>query len=291
MQIGLLTHLELPELDSDDRLLRQELLRRGYSAVPVAWDDPTVSWSQFDVVLVRSPWNYYLDPTRFFAWIQAVSVCTRLENSPPVLQWNLDKRYLLELARIEVAIVPTAILERGSNPESADLSRWAHPHGLILKPAISADSFATLFVPPGELERAQGHLARWLPERSFLCQPYLPTVEDPGEHCLVLFDGVFSHAVRKNALTRGGRWGNLPEGVAIETTPQERQAAEGIVKAATDLLGLERPPLYARVDLLPGGDGAPLLLELELAEPTLFFGTAPGSAARFCDLLEERLRV
>jgi hypothetical protein len=39
-------------------------------------------------------------------------------------------------------------------------------------------------------------------------------------------------------------------------------------------------PLYARVDLLPGPDGAPLLLELELAEPSLFLATDPDAAAR-----------
>jgi len=37
---------------------------------------------------------------------------------------------------------------------------------------------------------------------------------------------------------------------------------------------------YARVDLLPSSQG-PMLLELELTEPSLFFEHAPGSAERF----------
>jgi O-ureido-D-serine cyclo-ligase len=40
-------------------------------------------------------------------------------------------------------------------------------------------------------------------------------------------------------------------------------------------------PLYARVDLIRHTGGQPLLLELELIEPSLFFAQAPQAAARF----------
>jgi len=49
------------------------------------------------------------------------------------------------------------------------------------------------------------------------------------------------------------------------------------------------PRLYARVDLIPGADGAPVLLALELTEPSLFFLTAPSSAARLADAVQNRL--
>ena len=39
--------------------------------------------------------------------------------------------------------------------------------------------------------------------------------------------------------------------------------------------------LYARVDLLPGRDGAPLVIEVELTEPSLFLTAVPAAADRF----------
>lgn len=290
-RLGLLTHLGLPQLDPDDQILKQELLQRGYDAKPVAWDDPGVSWSELDLVVVRSPWNYYLEPFRFFAWIEKVGNITPFENPPRVLRWSLEKRYLFVLEQEGVAIVPTILLPKGSKPDVEHLRRWAGPNGLVLKPAIGADSFLTVVVPPENLGLGQAHLDQWLCERDFLCQPFLPSVEEPGERCLVLFDGEYSHAVQKNALTRGGRWAGLPEGVPVEVTAEERETANRILRTATSLLGLERPPLYARVDLLPVPGGSPLLLELELAEPTLFFSADPDAAKRFVDSLEARTSI
>lgn len=288
MRLGLLTHRGLPELDPDDQILQQELLQRSYEAIPVAWDEPRVTWSELDLLLVRSPWNYYLEPFRFFAWIEEVGKVIPFENPPHVLRWSIEKRYLFLLEKEGVSIVPTLLLKKGSQPDVEQLQRWAGSNGFVLKPAIGADSFLTVVVPPENPGLGQEHLNRWLSERDFLCQPYLPSVEDPGERCLVLFGGEFSHAVRKNALTRGGRWAGLPEGVPVEVTAEERETAGRILRTATTLLGLKQPPLYARVDFLPGPEGSPLLLELELAEPTLFFSADPDAAKRFVDCLEAR---
>ena len=46
-----------------------------------------------------------------------------------------------------------------------------------------------------------------------------------------------------------------------------------------------RPGAVGDRDLLPGPDGHPCLLELELTEPSLFFDQAPGSASRLAALL------
>ena len=48
--------------------------------------------------------------------------------------------------------------------------------------------------------------------------------------------------------------------------------------------------LYARVDLIPGPDGAPLLIELELAEPSLFLRHGPQAPTRLAESIVARLR-
>jgi hypothetical protein len=47
--------------------------------------------------------------------------------------------------------------------------------------------------------------------------------------------------------------------------------------------------LYGRVDIARDPAGRPVLMELELTEPSLFFRTAPGAAERFVEGLLRRL--
>jgi len=181
----------------------------------------------------------------------------------------------VELAERGAPVVPTLLLRAG---ESADLAALAGERGwldLVVKPAVSADSWETHRFAAAERAQAQAVVDRLLPERDLLVQPFLAAVEGYGERCLVFLDGAFSHAVRKNALTHGGRWAGLPEGVPVEATTAEREAAERVL-AATPFPDL----VYARVDLVATDAGEPLLLELELAEPTLFLRDSPTGLAR-----------
>jgi len=48
-------------------------------------------------------------------------------------------------------------------------------------------------------------------------------------------------------------------------------------------------PLYARVDLIDDVDGTPIVLELELIEPSLFFAFHPPAADALVRAIEARL--
>ncbi len=275
MDVALVTYAELLDLFPDDRPLAADLTASGLAVGVVAWDDPEFDWSATPLVLLRSPWDYYRRHDEFLAWTERVGALTRLANPAAVVRWNTHKGYLLELAARGAAVVPTALLRRG---ERRDLAALASERGwgdVVVKPAVSADSWETHFVRAAELARGQEHVDRLLKERDLLVQPFLPSVESSGERCLVFLDGAYSHAVRKNALTQGGRWAGLPEGVPVEAEADERAAAERVLAAAgwTDLL-------YARVDLTRDRRGEPLLLELEVTEPTLFLADSASGRAR-----------
>lgn len=284
MDVTLVTYAELLELFPDDQPLAAALTRAGLEVGVAAWDDPAFDWRSTRLAFLRSPWDYYRRHAEFLAWAERAAGSTTLVNPLPVVRWNTHKGYLLELAARGAAVVPTALLVRG---EPCDLGALVAAHGwrgVVVKPAVSADSWETLFAPAGELARGQAHIDRLLPERDLLVQPFLPSVESYGERCLVFLDGRFSHAVRKNALTLGGRWAGLPEGQPVEAAPDELAAAEAVLAAAgfSDLL-------YARVDLTRDAAGRPLLLELELTEPTLFVADSPGGLARLVDAVVQRL--
>ncbi len=284
VDVALVTWSGLPELDPDDRPLAAALRARGLEVAIVAWDDPAFDWATARLVLLRNPWDYYRRLGEFLAWAATVTDRTALWNPLPALRWNLHKGYLLELTGSGAPVVPTELLRRGS---SADLGALLSSRGwprVVLKPAVSADSWETLAVGADEIARGHEHLARNLAERDMLVQPFLSAVESSGERCLVFVDGELSHAVRKNALTQGGRWAGLPEGAPVEVADDELAAARRVLALAPvdDLL-------YARVDLVRDALGRPLLLELELVEPTLFLAQHPAGLARLVDAVELRL--
>ncbi len=286
MRVALVTCLRLDQDDIDDRPLREALAQRDHEPSTVAWDDPAVNWARFDAALLRSTWDYHHRRDEFLAWTARASANTRLLNTSATVRWNSHKFYLRALEAAGVAVLPTAYLATGS---TADLESLLDARGwdaVVIKPAVSADSFGTLRADRATLAQGQEHLARLLAQRDMLVQRYLPTVVEPGERCLVAIEQQFTHAVRKRSLFQGGRWAG-PEGQAVAIAADERAAGQAVLDALSGL-GIEAP-LYARVDLLRDERGQPLLMELELVEPSLFLGLAPGTAARLVEALEARL--
>jgi len=282
MRIALVTYSRLPDLDPDDRPLAAVLAARGHQVAATLWDDAKVDWSSFDIALLRSTWDYFHRRDEFLAWAARAAAATRLLNPLDLVRWNSHKSYLLELARRGAAVIPTEIVTAGSTLDvraRMAANEWTRA---VLKPAVSGDAYGTIFVDESGMVAGQAHADALLAERDVMLQPYFASVEEPGERCLVHIDGRFSHAVRKRSLFLGGRHVG-PEGIAVAAADDERDAAAHVLRLAG-----AAGALYARVDLARDDDGRPCLMELELVEPTLFFGAAPEAAERMADALEAR---
>lgn len=285
-RMRLATCAALPELDPDEQLLLEPLRALRVDAQAAVWDDPKVDWSAFDLVVIRSTWDYTARRDEYLAWARSVP---RLANPADIVAWNTDKHYLADLATAGVPVVPTTWIEPGQQVALPASGRH------VLKPAVGAGSVdAALFDlhAAREAELARSHAERLLAARqTVMVQPYLEQIEARGEAALIFFGGVFSHAVTKGAMLADQR--ELVSGLykAEVITPRRASRAElAIARAALAAVpgGAERLA-YARVDLVPGPDGAPLIIELELTEPSLFLGTAPGSAERLAAHLAERV--
>jgi hypothetical protein len=177
------------------------------------------------------------------------------------------------------------------NPASAvelpDAGDW------VVKPSVSARSRGTSRW--ADLGDVLDHVADLVAAgRTAMVQPHLASVDDVGETAMLFLGGAFSHAVRKGPLLERGEGvrqdrnsrGDLS--AAVPTTAQ-RSAAQAVFDAVPGLIGMDAPPLYARIDLIQDGEGRPVLLELELCEPSLFLPQAPGAAATLVRAVEAEL--
>ena len=290
-RIALVTANAARDLDEDLTPLEAALREAGADVTIAAWDDAGIDWSGFDLVLLRSTWDYTQRLPEFLAWAERTAAQTNLLNPLPVMRWNTDKHYLGDLARSGVAIVPSTFVEPGDDAITA-LAAFQHTQStdeFVVKPAIGAGSRDAQRYHASERDAAIAHVRRLLDaRRSVLLQPYLERVDEHGETALIFFDGKFSHAIRKGPLLRRGEGPTRALFAAEHITPRQPGATE-IALAERTLAAIPYGTLlYARVDLIHDKDGLPRVLELELTEPSLFFAHAPGSAMRFAKAILAR---
>jgi glutathione synthase/RimK-type ligase-like ATP-grasp enzyme len=279
-RIALATCRELPAGDEDAAPLLAACAGTGLDADWRVWDDPAVDWSSYDLVVLRSTWDYVPRRDDFTAWAATVP---RLANPADVIAWNTDKTYLRELAAAGLPVVPTVWFTPGTPVE------WPQWPDLVVKPTVSAGSQDTARYGARERDRARAHADRLLAAgRAVMVQPYLVGVESAGEAMLVHIGGDHSYTLRKEAILRPGEAAETdalfrPEQVtAREATAAERALAERALAAVPG--GADRL-LYARVDLLPDAAGEPVLIEIELTEPSLWLSAVPGAAQRLADAI------
>jgi hypothetical protein len=281
-RVLLATCTDLPDGDEDGPALSSALAGRGVEArwrpwtSPAAWDDA--------LVVIRSTWDYTDRRAEFLRWAHSVP---RLANTADTLEWNSDKTYLRDLAAAGIPITPTEWLAPGLALQQLGYDE------VVVKPSVGAGSRGAGRFGAAQEEAARKHV-RTLHDagRTVLVQPYLAGVDDTGEAALIYLDGEFSHAVTKAAMLP-------PEGVpdadgaglfvqerisARDTSAAELAVADAALALVSDRFGC---PLYARVDLLPGPDG-PVVVELEVTEPSLFLSYSPGAAERFAAAIAAR---
>jgi glutathione synthase/RimK-type ligase-like ATP-grasp enzyme len=269
---------------TDDDLAYAPLSALGWEVQLVPWRQP-VAWDELDVVVIRSTWDYQQAPAAFLAVLEQIQrsrAC--LENSLPLVRWNMEKTYLRDLQRRGVCIVPTVWgSDLGPVNEQAILARLGADE-VVLKPVVGANADHTYRLRRGAA--GWGEAAAALTPRGYLAQPFVPSVVAEGEYSLFYFGGALSHAVLKTPRSEDFRVQEEHGGTirAVAASP-DLESAGGRVMAA-----LGQVPLYARVDIVRLEDGAFGLMELELIEPSLYLRMDPGAPERFARALDQRVR-
>ena len=292
-RVSLVSTATFADIDEDLPLIRDALAARGVDAEIVDWHDDGFGWATVDLAVIRSTWDYTDHVDAFLAWTDRVDAVTRLANPGAVVRWNIDKRYLGDLAAAGVPTVVTRILAPGDGPTAAAVVREvaaAAGGTVVVKPVVSAGARDTDRYGQDEIEAAVDHADRLLGEgRSVIVQPYLHGIDEGGETGLVFVGDAFSHAFGKEAILSTGTRSRDRAVGEEEIVPRVASAAEhAVAEAALDAVATAVPGwsrrdlLYARVDMAPQ-DGGPVVLELELVEPSLFCFVDDGAIDRVAD--------
>ncbi|RRS01358.1 ATP-grasp domain-containing protein [Glycomyces terrestris] len=280
-RIAIATCAGLPEGFEDDH--EAVALLGGEYAV---WNDPHVDWHGFDRVLIRSTWDYTPSRAEFVRWAHSVGA-GRLLNAPALVEWNSDKTYLSD---IDAPTVPTQFV----GPTDA-VPRFEGE--VVVKPTVSAGAVDTGRFGPSHHDQARALVRRITDSgRTAMIQPYLHRIGTEGETALVFLGGELSHVLHKKPVLRPNETAPLVQAAdaivaaaamfdpdlvtAGQADAAQIALANRVVEQVADRFGV---PTFARVDLVPGPDSEPTLLELEAVEPCLYLDLAPGAAARLAD--------
>lgn len=269
----------------DDHLLQAALNQLGISSVRVDWSHPDEDWSAFRCAVFRTTWDYFNRFDDFIAWLPRVQSQTNLCNEPSLIRWNMDKHYLTDLKARGVSVVPSLFVERGTQiglRELLDQSGW---YNAVIKPCVSGGARHTYRLCPENAEQVNGVVQRVLTSESLILQPFQQAIVERGEDSLMLFNGQFSHAVRKVAKPGDFRVQDDHGGSVHSCLPAPAQ-----IKLAEDAIASCEPvPVYGRVDMVQDGQGHWMVMELELIEPELWLRYHPPAATALALAIAESL--
>lgn len=284
MKVALVTSVGLAHPDADLAPLVAELSSLDVEADIVSWD-ADIDWSMYKAAIIRSTWDYHRRRDEFDRWLTAVSTQTQLWNPAEVIRWNLDKRYLVDLATNGLPVVPSEFVESGQSNWQQRVMRFGND--IVVKPAVGAGSHGVRRFTD-DFDQAINYAHELIEHRHTpLIQPYLHDIDTYGEVGLVTADGVLSHAFHKAAILDGEpEWSGDDHVVEVISAhlPTERELA-----LCQQVLAVLPKTAYARIDLLPTGDG-PLISEVELIEPSLFLEVDAGAARRIAAAFASLLR-
>ena len=266
----------------DDDLVHTPLERLGWEVENIPWNQ-TTDWNQFDLVIIRSPWDYQDHIEAFLKVLETIDQSsTILLNSLDTVKWNINKNYLFELEKKGIELIPTL---KFNNLQKADIEQAFEKlktKELIIKPIVGANADDTYRINPNDTERFQ-KIEVIFKNKECLVQPFVQSIVDEGEFSLMYFKGYLSHAILKTVGAGDYRVQEEHGGGVVAIKKLEvalREAGEKAMEALPNI------PLYARVDLVRTPKDTFALMELELIEPCLYFRFDDASAAKFAHTID-----
>jgi glutathione synthase/RimK-type ligase-like ATP-grasp enzyme len=283
-RVAFITWRGLPEGAESERLLLPHLAAANVEAQFVDWRSDR-DYTKFDLVVLRSCWNYHLHDAEFTAWLQRTASVAPILNDLETVLWNKNKFYLRELQEQGIEIAPTIFASAGQaigTKERAQIESWKK---VVIKPVVSASAHNTYLVDSSAFP-ATDELRLMMRGEAFLVQQFIPEIQTQGEISFTYIDGYYSHAVRKKPAEGDFRVQQEHGGSAEAIKPSASllEQVDAIAKAVPQV----KRSLYCRIDIVERA-GEPILMELELVEPEIYLTLAEGSEKRLAEAIVQRI--
>ena len=280
----------LADFEAYDCLIDEPMLALGWQTELVSWRCANVNWSDYEAVIIRSPWDYQDDMESFLSVLSTIEQSTaRLENSLSVVEWNINKSYLKSLAADNITIVPTLWPETFDTKNIAEYFSHFATEQIVLKPRVSANADNTFWLTTENYQDKMADLSQAFASRELMVQPFMAAICQEGEFSLFYFNGKYSHTILKTPAQGDFRVQEEHGGGLLTVTPEPSLlvAANNTMQAISKLHG---ELLYARIDFVRHLDTF-ALMEAELIEPSLYFNMDEAAPQRFVDAFVTRMAL
>ncbi len=265
----------------EDKLLTRALEAKGLKVGRTFWDNSDFDWSSTPFVLFRAIWDYFHRFAEFDSWLKNGIQQSQLINPYALIEWNMDKHYLLDLQSKNINIPPTVFLEKGQISSLRDLLEKSAWDKVILKPAIAGGARHTYLLDKNNIDEYQDLFQDLIAQESMLFQEFQKHIASKGEVSFMVFGGHYSHAVLKKAKAGDFRVQDDFGGSVhpYQATKEEVDFVERVVAQC------KHSPVYARVDVMWDNQNELCVSELELIEPELWFRMDQNAATLMANAL------
>tara|TARA_B100001758_G_scaffold247581_1_gene266031 strand:+ start:8700 stop:9629 length:930 start_codon:yes stop_codon:yes gene_type:complete len=258
----------------EDNILKKALEQQGLVVCKKNWDDANFDWTTTKYAIFRTTWDYFERFDEFFNWLSETKNKTKFINSDIIINWNVDKHYLQDLAKSGVNTASTLFIEKGSNITLSNLFKKHDWNEAVIKPAISGAARHTYRISSDNYIKYEQLFKQLINEECMLFQEFLHNIIHSGEISIIMIGGQYTHAVKKIA-KKGDFRVQDDHGGSVKVynaSQKEIDFAEKCIQSCPEL------PIYARVDIVYDNHNKLSLSELELIEPELWFRNNPKSA-------------
>lgn len=280
-KVGFVTHLGSSHLTQSDQLVANSLMGQGFNEISaLPWDDPKIDWKKYDILILRSCWNYHIKYNEFISWLKKINNMGKFILNPyDTVLWNSNKKYLKELNKKGLSTIATIWIDKNNFNLFDTQFDNLHWQEVIVKPVIGASAFQVKSFSSSDIFAVREYVQKMLLRSDAMIQPLLQEISQ-GELSIIYLGDVYSHTVLKIPKSNGFR-SNYEYGATTKLIDLE----ENILTQANHIYkSLNMRLLYARLDGVVIS-GKFTLMEVELIEPHLFFDLYPQGADSFASAL------
>ena len=206
-------------------------------------------------------------------------------NSTEIIEWNIDKHYLLDLQEHQIPIPNSEFIKRGSSIDLSLLMQKKNWNEIVVKPTISGAAKNTYRLKEEEIIQFGPTWEKLIYKEDFIVQEFQNNVITEGEVAMIVIGGKFTHAVLKKAKEGDFRVQDDFGGTVHDYMPTK----EEINFAEKVFASCKTKPIYGRVDIVWDNDKNFYLSELEIIEPELWIRNYPKSAERIAEAVKKIL--